>query len=380
MAVNLLATLDNERYGASALARAHDAAAGAGYKLRRVDGPDERPDTLGDRLAAWIDFHFAPSWWSFEARAGSAWIAERDGVIAGFAAFGARGLKFPWLRRWRERPDVGVFGPYGVAPEQRKSGIGDALLTAALCALRETPRDFALIPAVGGERLIEMYRRRTGATVVDEFDYNVGRFRATILASGAGTNARSVLERVRDGKLPLDVAAVIANKADCGALDAARDHDVPGISVVWDRTREPRADYDARVIEAVAATQPQLVLLLGWMHLLPPLFLRRFPETINLHPSFLPLDPAVNEVVMPDGTAIPALRGAHALRDALQAGVAWTGASVHYVTEATDRGAVLVRVPLPVGDATTEEALRERIRPTEFVAVAAAIRRWTFER
>ncbi|MDB5069793.1 MAG: phosphoribosylglycinamide formyltransferase [Candidatus Eremiobacteraeota bacterium] len=373
MAVNLLAALDDERYGESALGRAHDAAASAGYTLRRVDGAN-------DRLAAWIDFHFAPSWWSFEAGAGSAWVAERDGAIAGFAAFGAHGLKFPWLRRWRERADVGMFGPYGVALEHRKSGIGEALLAAALCGLREARYERALIPAVGGERLIEMYRWRAGAAVVDEFEYDVGRFRATILASGAGSNARNVLERVRDGKLPLQITAVVANKADCGALDAAREHGVAAIPVVWDRAHESRADYDARVIESVAATQPQLVLLLGWMHLLPPAFLRRFPETINLHPSYLPLDPSADEVVAPDGTVIPALRGAHALRDALRAGIPWTGATVHYVTESTDRGTVLVRVPQPVGDATTEEALRESIRPAEFVTVAAAIRRWTFER
>jgi len=105
MAVNLLAALDDERYGGGALARAHEAAAGAGYALRRVDGAD-------GLLAAWIDYHFAPSWWSYEAGAGSAWVAERDGAIAGFAAFGARGLRFPWLRRWRDRADVGVFGPF----------------------------------------------------------------------------------------------------------------------------------------------------------------------------------------------------------------------------------------------------------------------------
>jgi phosphoribosylglycinamide formyltransferase-1 len=375
MAVNLLAALNGERYGAAALARAHDAAANAGCTLRRVDGPD-------DLLAAWIDLHFAPSWWSFEAAAGSAWIAERDGVIVGFAAFGARGLRFAWLRPWNDRPDVGVFGPYGVLPELRKSGVGEALLTAALCGLREAGYDRALIPAVGYERLIEMYRRRTGAAVVDEFEYDTGRrFRATILASGAGTNARNVLERVRDGTLPLDVAAVIANHAHAGALGAAREHGADALPVVWDRGGgEPRADYDVRVIEALARTEPDVVLLLGWMHLLPPAFLRRFPETINLHPAFLPLDPTADEVVMPDATAIPALRGAHALRDAVNAGLAWTGATVHYVTEATDRGAVLVRVPLPVGDATSEQALRERVRPTEFAAVAAAIRRWTFER
>ncbi|MDQ6941330.1 MAG: hypothetical protein M3169_02310, partial [Candidatus Eremiobacteraeota bacterium] len=101
--MNLLAALDDERYGAGALVRALDAAARAGYTLRRVDGAD-------DHLSAWIDLQFAPSWWSFEAAAGSAWLAERDGTIAGFAAFGARGLKFPWLRAWRDRADAGIFG------------------------------------------------------------------------------------------------------------------------------------------------------------------------------------------------------------------------------------------------------------------------------
>ncbi|HEY0383136.1 MAG TPA: GNAT family N-acetyltransferase [Candidatus Elarobacter sp.] len=373
MAVNLLAPLDDERYGAPALAGAHDAAARAGYTLRRGDGPDAR-------LAAWIDLHFAPSWWSFEAGAGSAWIAERDGAIAGFAAFGARGLKFRWLRAWRDRHDTGIFGPYGVAQAHRGTGIGEALLTAALCSLRAAGFAFALIPAVGGERLVETYVRRTGATVAGEFDYDAGRFRATILASGAGSNARSVLERARGGRLPVDVRAVVANDARAGALDAAREHGVDAIAVEWDRARESRAAFDARVADAVARTEPQLVLLLGWMHLLPPAFLRRFPETINLHPSFLPLDPGADEVVAPDGTVIPALRGAHALRDAIRAGVPWTGVTVHYVTEAADRGAVLVRVPVAVGGTTEEAALRERIRPVEFDAVAAAIRRWTFER
>jgi phosphoribosylglycinamide formyltransferase-1 len=134
------------------------------------------------------------------------------------------------------------------------------------------------------------------------------------------------------------------------------------------------------LIETVARTEPQLVLLLGWMHLLPEAFLRAFPETINVHPAFLPLDPSADTTIAPDGTVLPALRGAHALRDALRAGLAWTGASVHRVTLETDRGAVLVRTPLAVGDATTEQALRERIRPVEFAAVTAAIRRWTFER
>ena len=374
MPVNLLAALGDERYGADALARALDVAGRAGFTLRRVDGPSD------DRLAAWIDLHFAPSWWSYEVRAGSTWVAEREGEIAGFAAFGARGLRFPWLRAWRDRPDVGIFGPYGVAEAQRGCGIGDALLTAALCSLREAQHALALIPAVGGERLIATYIRRTGAAVVEEFGYDAGRFRATILASGAGTNARNVLERVRDGSVPLDVAAVIVNRPDTGAVDAAREYGTEAIELPWDRATESRPAHDARVMDALGRTEPQLVLLLGWMHLLPAEFFERFPATINVHPSFLPLDPAADDVVAPDGAVIPALRGAHALRDALRAGVAWSGATVHHVTEATDRGEVLVRVPVAVGDAASEPALRERVRPAEFAAVPTAIRRWTFER
>jgi phosphoribosylglycinamide formyltransferase-1 len=371
--VNLIAALDDERFGAAALARAHEQASQAGARLRRIDGPD-------DRLAAWIDFHFPATWWSAEARLGSAWVAEKDGAIAGFAAFGARGLRYPWLRPYRRRGDLGIFGPYGVAVEHRGSGIGEALLVSALCGLHGSGYREALIPAVSGERLIASYAKRSGASVADNFTEHVRRVRTTILASGAGTNARNVLERVRDGTLSLDVSAIVYNQVGAGVVEIAREHGIEAVSVMWDRKSERREAYDARLVEAVARTEPELVLLLGWMHLLSPEFLRRFPETINVHPAFLPFDPAADEVVAPDGTVIPALRGAHALRDALRAGVPWSGATVHHVTIETDRGDVLVRTPLLVGDANDEEALREKIRPVEFATVTAAIRRWCFER
>ncbi len=127
----------------------------------RVAGPDER-------LAAWIDWRFAPSWWSSEARAGSAWYAQRGEAIVGFAAFGARDLPFPWLRAYRGRADVGIFGPYGVAPEFRGSGVGRALLSAALCGLAER-YPAALIPAVMADRAHRPLSERAAADVVDEF-------------------------------------------------------------------------------------------------------------------------------------------------------------------------------------------------------------------
>jgi phosphoribosylglycinamide formyltransferase-1 len=202
------------------------------------------------------------------------------------------------------------------------------------------------------------------------------RPRAVILASGAGSNARNVLVQVAAGILSLDVVAVISNGRSAGALEIAREYGVEDRAVLWDRASETRAAYDARLLEQVASARPDVVLLLGWMHLLPPEFLQRFPETLNVHPAYLPLDPEADVVEMPDGTTIPALRGAHAVRDAVRAGLPWSGASVHVVTDATDRGRILVRVPCTVAPGTEEASLTAQIRRLEFRAVPDAIRIW----
>jgi folate-dependent phosphoribosylglycinamide formyltransferase PurN/GNAT superfamily N-acetyltransferase len=367
--VNLLAPL-GERYGAGALAAAHGMAGMLGYRLTRVDEPD-------DRLCAWVDWQFAPSWWSSEVRAGSAWYAQTaDGAIAGFAAYGSRDRSPHWLQAYRDRPDVGVFGPYGVAAAHRKTGIGVALLTAALCELAKRVPS-ALIPAVSGDRLIASYVQRADAHVVDSYDYELRAARAVILASGSGTNAQAVIDGVAAGDSALTIAGIVTNHAGAGVRARARDARIAEDAVVWDRAAESRPAFDERVIAAVARYEPDLVLLLGWMHVLPPAFLARFPQTINLHPAFLPFDSAAEHVVMPDGSVIPAFRGARAPEATIAAGVAWAGVTVHRVTPATDRGDVLVRTPFALAPGTTLERFRERVRPLEHAAVAKAIRRWS---
>lgn len=369
MAVNLIAPLAG-RYGAAALAQALRDAEARGYRLVRVDVPDER-------LCAWIDWTFAPSWWSSETRAGSAWYAlTATGEIAGFAAFGADERTAPWLRAYRGRHDIGLFGPYGVAEAHRRTGLGEALLTAALGALAERFAQ-ALIPAVTGERLIASYERRTGAHVGDAYDYALRPARAVILASGNGTNAQAVIDETLAGNTALDLVAVVSNVADARVRDRARAAGLTDVLVEWQRGAETRAAFDARAIAAVAEFAPDLILLLGWMHLLPPAFLERFPETINVHPAFLPFEPAADTVVLPDGLAIPAFRGARSPEATIAAGVPWAGVSVHRVTPAADRGAILVRTPFALAPGTSLDALRAQLRPREHAAVAKAIRRWS---
>jgi phosphoribosylglycinamide formyltransferase-1 len=113
------------------------------------------------------------------------------------------------------------------------------------------------------------------------------------------------------------------------------------------------------------------------MHLLPAAFIERFPETINVHPAFLPFEPKADDVVMPDGSRIPAFRGAHAQESTIAAGMRWGGVTVHRVTPATDRGDVLVRIPVAIAPDMTVDAYTDLLRPLEHASVAKAIRRWS---
>jgi len=168
---------------------------------------------------AWIDAEFGGSW-SSEAFAGGMWLAhDRSGPL-GFATFDPRGLRFAWLRAWRDRPEAGIFGPFGVAPGARGRGLGALLLHAALGSLRERGYRDALIPVVGGDRLIGFYEREAGARVAERVDLAAlaGRRRATILASGDGSNFEAVVAGARAGALPLEVGALVSNRPSAGAL------------------------------------------------------------------------------------------------------------------------------------------------------------------
>lgn len=368
--VNLLVDLD-ERYASDAQAR--ERIARAGYGLSTTDG-------ASDPALAWIDETFGGAWSSEVAVAGCA-LATREKDVAGFAAFDPRGLRYAWLRGVARESDVGVFGPIGVAPEHRGTAVGPALLEIALCGLRARGYRRALIGATS-DALTPYYRRHADARVVERYDpseFTPKPVRTVVLASGSGSNFQAVLDRVAAG-LPLELVALVTNNAGAFALERAAAASVATAVVPWDRSAQSRAEYDRTLFETVSRCKPELVLLLGWMHLLASEFVEHFRNMLNVHPAFLPLEPERDSVGMPDGETIPAFRGARAVRDALAANSPWVGASVHEVTAATDRGRVLARKPLRVLAGEKEDAVLERLHPIEHQLVAVAIRRWLFER
>jgi phosphoribosylglycinamide formyltransferase-1 len=371
--VNLLADLDDPRVSQTTVHHELEALDRAGIRPLREHRTPER-------ILSWIDAEFGGTW-SSEAALGGIWIAEDASGPVGFAAFDPRGLRFHWLRAWAQKPSVGIFGPLGIVPRARRAGLGTTLTRAALFSLAERGYRQALIPAVTGEELGAFYELAAGARAVENVDLSRRgrRWRATVLASGNGSNFQGVIDGVAAGTLPLELAALISNRPRAFALERAAAAGIPAQTVLWDRASESREAYDARLLGAVAATEPDLLLLLGWMHVLPVPFVARFPEMLNVHPAFLPLDPAADTVTMPDGTEIAAFRGAHAFDDALAAGSRWAGASVHRVGVAVDRGALVARAPLTLEPGLAREAQFERLHALERRVVATAIRRWSFE-
>jgi phosphoribosylglycinamide formyltransferase 1 len=161
-----------------------------------------------------------------------------------------------------------------------------------------------------------------------------------VLASGAGTNLQALL----DAGLP--VVAVASNRAGAPALDRAG----PIPSAVFELAGyADRGARDAAMADWLAAHGARIIVLAGYMHLLTPAFLDRFPDgVVNVHPSLLPRFP-----------------GAHAVEDQLAAGVAESGATVHLVDEGVDSGPILAQERVPVRAGDTVETLHARIKEIE---------------
>jgi phosphoribosylglycinamide formyltransferase-1 len=160
-----------------------------------------------------------------------------------------------------------------------------------------------------------------------------------VLVSGEGTNLQALI----DAGLP--IAAVASNRRDARALQRARDAGIASATFSLD-CHAAREERDLRMATWLEEHGVELVVLAGYMHLLTPPFLDRFPNRIvNVHPSLLPAFP-----------------GAHAVDDALAADAQTTGVTVHYVDAGLDTGEVIAQEELPV---EPRETLVERIHAVE---------------
>jgi phosphoribosylglycinamide formyltransferase-1 len=180
--------------------------------------------------------------------------------------------------------------------------------------------------------------------------------RVGVLASGAGTNLQAILDRVH-GREGVAVAAVASDKAGAQALERAAAAGVP--SAAFPLADHPdRATRDTTMATFLESHAVELVVLAGYMALLTPGFLARFPQrVINIHPALLPAFP-----------------GVRAIEQALDYGVKVFGVTVHFVDEGVDTGPVIAQRAVELPDATGVAEVREALRPLEHALLCDAVR------
>jgi phosphoribosylglycinamide formyltransferase-1 len=179
--------------------------------------------------------------------------------------------------------------------------------------------------------------------------------RLVVLVSGGGTNLQALIDATTASKdsptapdHDAEIVAVGADRDDIEGLARAERAGIPTF-VVRTSDHDDRADWDVALADAVAAHDPDLVVLAGFMKLAGPAFLGLFGgRTINTHPSLLPSFPGMN-----------------APRDALDHGVKITGATLMVVDAGVDTGPIIAQVAVPVLDDDDVETLHERIKTEE---------------
>ena len=180
--------------------------------------------------------------------------------------------------------------------------------------------------------------------------------RVAVLASGVGTNLQALLDEVH-GAAGVEIVAVASDKPDAKALARAQAAGVPSRAFPAAEYGD-RAQRDAAMARWLEQSQPDLVVLAGYMQLLSPEFLGRFQyRVINVHPALL-----------------PAFSGLRAVEQALAYGVKVFGVTIHFVDEGVDTGPVILQRAIELPDARTEEEVLARLQSIEHELLPEAVR------
>lgn len=187
---------------------------------------------------------------------------------------------------------------------------------------------------------------------------SAARKRVAILISGRGSNMKALVEAARAPDYPAEIVLVVSNKVDVGGLAWAREQGLPTAAI--DHKAFPsREAFDQAIDAALRAAAVDYVALAGFMRLQSAGFVEKWAgRQINIHPSLL-----------------PSFKGLHPQRQALAAGVLFSGATVHFVTPELDSGPIIAQAVVPVVSGDTEETLAARILTAEHKLYPIALKR-----
>jgi len=189
--------------------------------------------------------------------------------------------------------------------------------------------------------------------------------RLAVLISGSGTNLQAIIDAIAAGRLDARIAVVASNRRDAFGLVRAERAAIPTLYFPikpYKDAGRPRDAYDADLAAQLEGFAPDLIILAGWMHVLSPAFLNRFPgRVLNLHPA------------LPGEFA-----GTHAIQrayEAFQRGeIDHTGVMVHWVVPQVDAGPVLASAVVPIYPGDSLDDLEARVHTVEHRLLVDAIR------
>ncbi len=181
--------------------------------------------------------------------------------------------------------------------------------------------------------------------------------RIAVLLSGRGSNFRALYKATREGRIPGEIVLVITDKKSAPGAASAKEY---GIETLYFRRKDfpDRVSFDMAIAKAIEERSIDLICLAGYMRILSPEFIRKFPlKIMNIHPALLPSFP-----------------GLHAQKQAVDYGVRFSGATVHFVDEGVDSGPIILQAVVPVFQDDTEETLAQRILREEHRIYPEAVR------
>ncbi|MGB9006360.1 MAG: phosphoribosylglycinamide formyltransferase [Candidatus Aminicenantales bacterium] len=170
------------------------------------------------------------------------------------------------------------------------------------------------------------------------------RGRVAVLLSGRGSNFMALHEAMRNGRINADIVLVLSNKEDAAGLRAARERGLESL-YLNPKLYPEKEEYDRDIIKELRRRNVDLVCLAGYMKVLTSFFCREYKNRImNIHPALLPSFP-----------------GLHVQQQAIDWGVRFSGATVHFVAEEVDMGPIILQSAVPVLQDDTEQTLADRI-------------------
>jgi phosphoribosylglycinamide formyltransferase-1 len=181
--------------------------------------------------------------------------------------------------------------------------------------------------------------------------------RIAVFLSGRGSNFRAIQAAIEKGDINADIVLVFSNKQQAPGLLFAREAGLD-IATLSPKEYDSREDYDRAVISELERREVDLICLAGYMRILTPLLCQAYlHRIINIHPALLPSFP-----------------GLHVQQKAIDWGVRFSGATVHFVSPEVDMGPIILQAIVPVLQDDTEEALAARILKEEHKIYPESVR------